>query len=609
MIGRKLAIPVAALLTFTGVVGAGYQPGQAHAAKAADSYSGTIAWTDNAFPDGTIYGGAYGNTVTDADIQTPMVAYTLFLDNNTNWVPELATVVPTSANGGLKTVGGNTVETVHLKPGMKWSNGSPITNADYVFAVAELLSPEWGQSAQIVQYKSITFSGNDMVITYNGPYAPALFYGTPNPSPLEYFEAKYGATIPASMLTSYDAATFKAYYASAAYKGSPLQKVNTGNLNDNYNSTKDVWGGPYMLKEWTTDQRVVEVANPNFTALTADPAHPRPAEIQFVIVTESGTQYALDMKADSTYNSIDLAEDFRIADLATISQSKYKVIVQPAQSFSHIELNVDAPALKDVRVRQALQAAIDKPLYLQALFQGQPIDKALASKLALNTVIQGSSSFSSNTSTPSLYNPAKAKQLLAAAGYATSLTAPGKHLLIEYTIFPSANRLRSASIIQKFWAQIGVNMKQVYVPASGPNAEFAPYNDGGVTYHRRFQAIEFGFSGNADPDQLEFNIDPGEIPSASVPQGQNFAGINDPKLVDYFLKARATLDVTQRKKIYADMQAYFIQQAYWILLYTVPNVEIYKGTIGNFKPNPNQQGNLWNSYSWYKTTGYTAQVS
>src|SRR5260221_3045183 len=100
------------------------------------------------------------------------------------------------------------------------------------------------------------------------------------------------------------------------------------------------------------------------------------------------------MQADSTYNNIDVAYDFRIPDLATITKSKFKVIIQPAQSFSHMELNQSYAPFRDVRVRQALQYAIDKAQYIKSLFAGQPLDAATIKTLSLNTVIQGSSSFS-----------------------------------------------------------------------------------------------------------------------------------------------------------------------------------------------------------------------
>ena len=41
------------------------------------------------------------------------------------------------------------------------------------------------------------------------------------------------------------------------------------------------------------------------------------------------------------------------------------------------------------------------------------------------------------------------------------------------------------------------------------------------------------------------------------------------------------------------------QQAYNVSLFTNPNVVAVKGTVGNFKPNPTQTGQEWNSYEWW----------
>ncbi len=66
------------------------------------------------------------------------------------------------------------------------------------------------------------------------------------------------------------------------------------------------------------------------------------------------------------------------------------------------------------------------------------------------------------------------------------------------------------------------------------------------------------------------------------------------------------MDETQRHKLYNEAQSYFVQQAYWVPLYNNPNILVYKGTIGNFKPNATQVGNQWNSFQWYRTSGYQA---
>lgn len=599
MFRKSLAIPAALILALSGTVGNGRFAGQAHARTSADSYSGTIVFTDNVFPDSLPDGGAFSNNTTDFEVAAPLFDALLGIDNHQQFFPDMATEVPSTTNSGIKVVSGHEVVTYHLKPNLKWSDGSPITHNDFVIGLLFNFSPEYNSTNGWDQIQTITFSGNDIVETFKGIYAPALFYTQPFALPFEYFNKKYGTNVPTSLVDSYDAGKLSTIFGGS-YKGSQLQKMVVAWTNDAYHSTSDLFNGPYKLAEWSDQQRITEVPNTFYNILPADKNHPRPAKIQFVIITLSGTAYPLDMASNATYNNVDLAEDFRLPDLPTVQKSKYQIVINPALSFHHLELNQANPALADVRVRQALQYAIDKTRYIQSLFAG--VSPSLAQNLASSSFLPSTSPWV-NTSLPANgYDPAKAKSLLAAAGYATSLNGSGKHLSLTFTTFGNRVNIRSSQLIQRFWAQIGVTLRMQYPPASGPNGELSSYQDGGVLYHRRFDVIEFGFSTNVDPDQSLADFDPKEVPNATHPFGQNYAGINDPTLYNLFQQARHTLDNAQRHTYYNQAQERFYQNAYWIMLYNQPNFALYKGTIGNFKPNPTQAQNEWNAFEWYRTS-------
>lgn len=596
---------VAAGFLLSGSLALYQRTGSTHT-QAAGNYSGTIAWTDNSFPDSTAFGGAYGNDGSDAGVQGPLIDSTLGVDKSGKLFPDLATELPSTTNGGVKVVNGNEMVTVHLKPNQKWSDGTPITPQDYAFYYLLALTPDVGNETAVDPVQSFSFSGNDMTITYKGIYAPALYYNIPAPYPFEYFNKKYKTTVPASLLASYDFTKDTAYVNSSAYKGSELQKLAKAWLNDTYNSPSDIFNGPYKIGQWTQDQRVTEVPNPFYTALPAASGHPRPAQIQFVIISESGTAFPLDMAADSTYNNIDEAEPFRLSDYATIKKSKYTVYNAPSLSYSHLEFNQNYPPFQDIRVRQALTYAIDKDRLIAGVFQGQGLDQKTIKSLELSSFLPSVSPYSYDSQLPkNQYNPVKAKALLAAAGYATNLGAAGRHLTVEFDVFPSKGQIRSSQLFQRFWSQIGVTTRINYLAGNGPNSEFAPYADGGYVPHRRFQIVQFTYGSLPDPDQTLLSVDPKQIPDATHPLGGNFSGINDAHLVDLFLKARHTLDEAQRHQYYNEIQQYMVQQAYWVSLYNNPNVLLYKGTIGNFKPNSTQAGNQWNAFEWYRTSNYT----
>lgn len=592
MLNKKLAVCAAAFLTLSGMFGFTQHAGAAAARVSAADYSGTIAITDYQFPDSLPFGGAYSNGVADVEVAGAMDDSLLGYDQNGNFFPDLATVVPTTANGGIKLVGKSEVVTYHMKPNLKWSDGSPITSADFVATLLLDFAPEFNATFGVDQIQTLVSSGSDLVFTYKGPYAAALAYGVPTTiEPYEYLQKKYGITIDSSLTQSYDAAKVAAYFASAAYKGSAFQKFVNKYVSDSYNSPSDVFNGPYKLSEWTADQRITLVPNTYYTALAADPKHPRPAKIEFVVVSENPNQLVQDLASSSTYSSLDKAEDFGLTDIVALKRSQYQIVVPDALLFEHLELNEANATLKDARVRQALYFGIDKIRYLAALFPG--LDAATYNKIALTSPLPSTSPWSNNASLPkNAYNPSKAKALLAAAGYSSGLT-------LNFVTTTSSFRIRSAQLLQRLWDQIGISTKIRYVSSYGNNGLFSTYQDGGILFHRSFDIAEFAFGTSPDPDQQKDNVEPAFIPNASHPTSENYIGMNDPRVSSDMDQASVTLDNAKRHQLYNDFQTYFVNQAFWIMLFNRPNIIAFKGTIGNFKPNVTQAGNEWNTFEWW----------
>ena len=96
--------------------------------------------------------------------------------------------------------------------------------------------------------------------------------------------------------------------------------------------------------------------------------------------------------------------------------------IQPSLAVEHLELNQATPALRDPRVRQALQAALDKRALAGALFPAsiQP-DRLVATSLTPTA-----SPYHDASLRPSRFDPAEARRLLKAAGYATTLHYTGR---------------------------------------------------------------------------------------------------------------------------------------------------------------------------------------
>jgi len=78
---------------------------------------------------------------TDASNQVDGLIFGSLLryDDNGNFIPDLATEVPSYANGGLSK-DGKTI-TLHLRKGLRWSDGAPLTSKDWMFTYSAVRNP------------------------------------------------------------------------------------------------------------------------------------------------------------------------------------------------------------------------------------------------------------------------------------------------------------------------------------------------------------------------------------------------------------------------------------------------------------------------------------
>jgi len=76
---------------------------------------------------------------TDVDISMFWAGYLFNRSDENRFVPELATVVPTTANGGISPDGRTIV--YHLRPQVKWQDGAPFGADDIIFSYRSVMNP------------------------------------------------------------------------------------------------------------------------------------------------------------------------------------------------------------------------------------------------------------------------------------------------------------------------------------------------------------------------------------------------------------------------------------------------------------------------------------
>ncbi len=564
---NKKALRIATAALLAGVtVGAAQAASAAHPGRSTGA-SGTITITDWQFPDGC--NAIATASVADQEICQPAEDSLFLLDNKLGYQPDLALNIPTTANGEVKIVGGNSVVSYKFKPNLKFSDGSPITANDFVFSVkVELAEGNAFGLDQITNMKVV--SPQQVDVTYKGTYGPYVAYGNPQPLVSQhYFETKYGTT--------------------------DIAKIATANATDKYNSPNDVFPGAYKIGSYTSGQSMVMVPNPYYTALPAAAGHARPAQIKFVSI--AGDAPGLIAALQSPNSGVDKAEDFQPSDLPGLNKATtFKVKLQPALFVEHLELN-QGGVLKDVRLRQALQFAIDKVALYKTLFPAvtNPSD------FVLRTILPNSSPFLDKSVGISQYNPAKAKALLAAAGY-----GPGHPLTIRFVTTPSQVRKNDFAFLKRQWEAVGINAIATF-PSGSPAANgglFSPYSLNGVLTQRRFDVALFAFSESADPQQQEDNFNPAYVPTTAVHGGadQNYAGVTDKDQYALLEKARTSIDAGQRRALFNQWQQLTNQRVYFIMLYNRSNITLDNGAIGNYSLNPSNAGNSWNAYQWFRAS-------
>jgi peptide/nickel transport system substrate-binding protein len=195
--------------------------------------------------------------------------------------------------------------------------------------------------------------------------------------------------------------------------------------------------GPYRFVEHVVGDRVVVETNPNYWG----PKSPTP-RIVWQVIPDAATRVAALQRGD-----VDVIINLPLPLAGTVESDPNCRVYSELSSLVHgILLNTrESQPLKDRRVRQALNMAVDRKTIIKNLYAGR--GKLLNTGPGPNV----SNGFDPG---PYPYDPARAKQLLAEAGYANGF---------ELTLWQSIGRWTDAEevaqVVIGYWQKIGVQAK------------------------------------------------------------------------------------------------------------------------------------------------------
>ncbi|MFM2482268.1 ABC transporter substrate-binding protein [Celerinatantimonas sp. YJH-8] len=311
--------------------------------------------------------------------------------------------------------------------------------------------------------------------------------------------------------------------------------------------------GPFQKVMYRKDSVIRYQANKNYWN-----GAPEIDRLVFSITPDASVRYAK-LKA----NECQVMPFPNPADLQDMAKDpNIKLLHQPGLNIGYLSFNVTHKPFDDVRVRQALNYAINKKAIIEAIYQG-------AGEVAINPIPPTMWSYNKDVKDYS-YDPAKAKALLKEAGIShASVTLWAMPVQRPYN--PNARRM--AEMIQADWKAVGVDAKIV-------SYEWGEY----LKRARQGEddALLMGWTGdNGDPDNF-LNV----LLGCDGVGNSNYAEWCYKPFDQAIQKAASVSDKAERTKLYEQAQQIFKEQAPWVTIAHSVVYEPVRSNVEGYKVDP-----------------------
>lgn len=346
-------------------------------------------------------------------------------------VPDLATDMGTSSDGGK-------TWTFTLKDGLKFEDGTPITSKEVKFGVARSFDPALGIGSPYARTLLDDGSG------YQGPYADKDKDFAPIQTPDE-------KTIVFHLNQPY--ADFGSVVGQNSFVPFPVGS-GAGTAFD----SKPIASGPYMVESYNRGSALKLVRNPNWSAETDTVRKAYPDNFSFTFGLDGATideRMLADQSGDKNAISGGSLQPANVSRLQT-PQVKDRVVKAIATCTTYMGLNTTKEHLSDVRVRQAINYAIDKSS-VQTASGGSQL--ASVANTVMVPSLLGRKDFNLYPSADSKGDIEKAKALLAEAGL-----PDGFEMTLDTRSQPKLQAQSEA--VQQSLAKIGIKVKMNVIDSS-----------------------------------------------------------------------------------------------------------------------------------------------
>lgn len=370
-----------------------------------------------------------------------------------------------------------------LREGVKFHNGRNLAADDVVYCLKRLADPEISPKARdYTGVAEITAEGDMVTITLTKPDAVFLALLT-----------EFGATI----------------YPREA---------------ESELSTNPVGTGPFVLSSWEPNNALTLTKFEQYW----DPQLPKLEKVTLKIIPEPTT-----MVNNLITGHVDLIPRLEPDYLHKVEGSTdLQIIDSPMNLVQLLAINNSLPPFDDIRVRQALNYAVNR----QEIIEGAAWGKGTAIGSNLTPAM---GPWYEDLTGLYPYNPDKAKELLTEAGYPNGFSA------ILYLPAPYPLHRNAGEIIADQLEAVGIKLKIEVI-------EWGTWLEQ-VNTNRDYQLTVVGFTGRLDPHTM--------LNRYQSQSGRNISYFNSPEYDELLEKGLAETDSTARIQIYHELQTILAQKA------------------------------------------------
>lgn len=318
-------------------------------------------------------------------------------------------------------------------------------------------------------------------------------------------------------------------------------------------SSHPVGTGPFKYVEWKIGEELVLERNEDYF----DGA-PQVAKVYFRVVPEDATRSLLLQS-----NSADIAMRLPVTEIERLENNPEIAISESDTVMTmYVALNNNKGVLKDVKVRQAMNYAVDKSIIVKDILGGL----ATVADAPISPYTWGYAAINDYP-----HDVEKAKQLLAEAGYPDGIelelwTPVGRYLMDTQV---SEN-------LQAQWAEAGINVK---IRQWEFQALMSEVKKG------EFDMVLLGWSpSTGDADQGLYPV----FHSTQWPPASNRAHYSNSTVDKLLEDAKVEVDAKKRAELYQEAQQIIVDEAAWTFLYYPKQALAYRSNISGVQILPTE---------------------